>query len=184
MPLDPLTALWCRAPRPGAQLFGAQQEEDGETAAAALSATAAQGPSLPSEGLAVDYCVFCYHGTHILRHDNMALLTKFVSERGFILPKRFTKCCAKHQRTWVDLGADSTRRLTVCIGDLISRAGSRISRYPALLARMQARQDDQARSMDEHDPVALEAAPEAAVLQHEARARRAAPGRCSRGARR
>ena len=33
--------------------------------------------------------------------QNGALLTKFVSERGSILPKRFTKCCAKHQRKWV-----------------------------------------------------------------------------------
>ena len=61
---------------------------------AALSASA----SAAAEGLSVDYCIFCYHGTGMLRVDNGALLTKFVSERGFILPKRFTKCCAKHQR--------------------------------------------------------------------------------------
>jgi len=30
--------------------------------------------------------------------QNAGLLTKFVSDRGFILPKRFTHCCAKHQR--------------------------------------------------------------------------------------
>ena len=53
---------------------------------------------LPAPGLSVDYCVFCYHGTHFLRHDNAALLTKFVSDKGLILPKRFTKCCPKHQR--------------------------------------------------------------------------------------
>lgn len=46
----------------------------------------------------VDYCVFCYHGPHLLNHENAGLLTKFVSDRGFILPKRFTHCCAKHQR--------------------------------------------------------------------------------------
>jgi small subunit ribosomal protein S18 len=49
-------------------------------------------------GLPIDYCVFCYHGTAILRPDNTSLLSKFVSERGAILPKRFTKCCPKHQR--------------------------------------------------------------------------------------
>jgi ribosomal protein S18 len=65
----------------------------------AIQAAAAEGPALLGEGLAVDYCIFCYHGTNgILSHDNMALLTMFVSERGLILPKRFTKCCAKHQR--------------------------------------------------------------------------------------
>lgn len=66
----------------------------------AIQAAAAQGPALPGEGLAIDYCIFCYHGVGdgLLSHENMALLTMFVSERGFILPKRFTKCCAKHQR--------------------------------------------------------------------------------------
>ena len=78
-------------------------------------------------GPRVDYCVFCYHGPHLLNHEvsdllygyyddcsdvgtpmphdehfllvqNSALLTKFVSDRGSILPKRFTHCCAKHQR--------------------------------------------------------------------------------------
>ena len=50
-------------------------------------------------GLPIDYCIFCYHGTSkLLRHDNTALLSRFVSERGAILPKRFTKACTKHQR--------------------------------------------------------------------------------------
>lgn len=50
-------------------------------------------------GLPIDYCVFCYHGTNkLLRHENTALLSRFVSERGAILPKRFTKACTKHQR--------------------------------------------------------------------------------------
>lgn len=54
--------------------------------------------SAPEPGLPVDYCIFCYHGTGMLRHDNTALLSKFVTERGALLPKRFTKACAKHQR--------------------------------------------------------------------------------------
>jgi small subunit ribosomal protein S18 len=54
---------------------------------------AAPDPSIP-----VDYCIFCYHGSHILRHDNAALLSRFVSERGALLPRRFTKACATHQR--------------------------------------------------------------------------------------
>ena len=59
------------------------------------SAAVARGAE---RGLPVDYCIFCYHGTAILRPDNTTLLSKFVSERGAILPKRFTKCCPKHQR--------------------------------------------------------------------------------------
>ena len=61
----------------GVEGWGGEEEEDSS--------------ALPQEGLTVDYCIFCYHGTGILRHDNVALLTKFVSERGTILPKRFTK---------------------------------------------------------------------------------------------
>lgn len=57
-----------------------------------------RGAALPAQGTGVDYCVFCYHGTSFLRPDNTALLTKFISDRGSILPKRFTRCCAKHQR--------------------------------------------------------------------------------------
>lgn len=67
----------------------------------AISAAAAEGPALSAQGLSVDYCIFCYHGTSFMRHDNMAMLTHFVSEGGAILPKRFTKCCSKHQRKCV-----------------------------------------------------------------------------------
>ena len=56
------------------------------------------GLSRADPGIQVDYCIFCYHGGAMLRHDNTALLSKFVSERGAILPKRFTKCCPRHQR--------------------------------------------------------------------------------------
>jgi ribosomal protein S18 len=81
------------------------------------------GDSSNMLSLKIDYCIFCYHGLHLLNHEvravlnrasltltallectdlasaqNIALLTKFVSDRGFILPKRFTHCCAKHQR--------------------------------------------------------------------------------------
>lgn len=49
-------------------------------------------------GLKVNYCIFCYHGTHFLTAENTALLTQFVSAKGLVLPKRLTKCCAKHQR--------------------------------------------------------------------------------------
>jgi small subunit ribosomal protein S18 len=53
---------------------------------------------LQDPGIQADYCIFCYHGVGMLRHDNTELLSKLVSERGAILSKRFTKCCPKHQR--------------------------------------------------------------------------------------
>jgi small subunit ribosomal protein S18 len=53
---------------------------------------------IPPLGLPIDYCIFCYHGTGIMRHDNTTLLTRLVSDRGAILPARFTRCCKKHQR--------------------------------------------------------------------------------------
>jgi small subunit ribosomal protein S18 len=57
------------------------------------------GVDEPQAGLPLDYCVFCYHGTQgLLTMENSAMLTRFVTERGAILPRRFTKCCAKHQR--------------------------------------------------------------------------------------
>ena len=65
--------------------------------------------ALPPQGTGVDYCIFCYHGTTFLQCDNNALLTKFISERGSILPKRFTRCCAKHQRKCVGGGGEGRR---------------------------------------------------------------------------
>lgn len=55
--------------------------------------------ALPEPGLPVDYCIFCYHGAQrLLKHENTHLLSKFVSDRGAILPRRFSHACAKHQR--------------------------------------------------------------------------------------
>ena len=73
--------------------------ESESSTASATSGGDTRGMSAPAQGLAVDYCIFCYHGTRgLLKHDNTALLSRFVSERGALLPKRFTKACAKHQR--------------------------------------------------------------------------------------
>jgi len=49
-------------------------------------------------GPGVNYCVFCYHGEDLLEPTNTALLSQFVTEKGALLPKRFTACCSKHQR--------------------------------------------------------------------------------------
>ena len=42
-------------------------------------------------------CVFCGKDNEISYKDT-AKLKKYVSERGKILPRRVTGCCAKHQR--------------------------------------------------------------------------------------
>ncbi len=63
--------------------------------------------AIPEPGLPVDYCIFCYHGTpRLMRPDNTALLSRFLSEGGAVLPRRFTRACVKHQR---QLGATIQR---------------------------------------------------------------------------
>lgn len=42
-------------------------------------------------------CIFCGKD-NVVDYKNTAQLKKFVSERGKILPRRFTGNCAKHQR--------------------------------------------------------------------------------------
>ena len=42
-------------------------------------------------------CVFCGKD-HNIEYKDIALLKKYVSERGKILPRRITCNCAKHQR--------------------------------------------------------------------------------------
>ena len=43
-------------------------------------------------------CVFCADANQALDYKDVALLKKYVSERGKILPRRITGNCAKHQR--------------------------------------------------------------------------------------
>ena len=85
MPLDPVTRILEAARRSS---YDSDDDLERER----------NGPTPPPQGTGVDYCVFCFHGTSFLRADNSALLAKFISERGSVLPKRFTRCCAKHQR--------------------------------------------------------------------------------------
>ncbi len=42
-------------------------------------------------------CVFCGKD-NVIDYKDTAKLKKYVSERGKILPRRVTGCCAKHQR--------------------------------------------------------------------------------------
>ena len=43
-------------------------------------------------------CVFCGENNGVIDYKNVAMLKKYVSERGKILPRRITGTCAKHQR--------------------------------------------------------------------------------------
>ena len=56
-------------------------------------------------------CVFCGKDNEISYKDT-AKLKKYVSERGKILPRRVTGCCAKHQRA-VTLAVKRARHLAI-----------------------------------------------------------------------
>ena len=43
-------------------------------------------------------CPFCADKAEQIDYKEIAKLRKFVSERGKILPRRISGCCAKHQR--------------------------------------------------------------------------------------
>ena len=43
-------------------------------------------------------CIFCGQNAPKIDYKDTALLRKFISERGKILPRRITGNCAKHQR--------------------------------------------------------------------------------------
>ena len=43
-------------------------------------------------------CVFCGENNGVIDYKNVAMLKKYVSERGKILSRRITGTCAKHQR--------------------------------------------------------------------------------------
>lgn len=44
------------------------------------------------------FCRFCADKKQVIDYKKPAFLKQFVSERGKILPRRFTGTCAKHQR--------------------------------------------------------------------------------------
>lgn len=43
-------------------------------------------------------CQFCVEKAQEIDYKDVAKLQKFVTERGKILPRRVSGCCAKHQR--------------------------------------------------------------------------------------
>ena len=47
-------------------------------------------------------CQFCTKGSAAISYKDEKVLSKFISERGKILPRRVTGTCAKHQREIVN----------------------------------------------------------------------------------
>lgn len=43
-------------------------------------------------------CEFCEHNQNAIDYKDVAILKKYITERGKILPRRATGTCAKHQR--------------------------------------------------------------------------------------
>jgi small subunit ribosomal protein S18 len=43
-------------------------------------------------------CMFCIEKRSSLNYQDLDLVRRFITERGKIAPRRFTGCCAKHQR--------------------------------------------------------------------------------------
>ena len=43
-------------------------------------------------------CIFCADKVDFIDYKDTAMLRKFISERGKILPRRISGACAKHQR--------------------------------------------------------------------------------------
>ena len=44
-------------------------------------------------------CPFCVDKATVIDYKDINKLRRFISERGKILPRRISGCCAKHQRT-------------------------------------------------------------------------------------
>ena len=57
-------------------------------------------------------CVFCGKEGGEISYKDAAKLKKYVSERGKILPRRVTGCCAKHQRA-ITLAVKRARHMAI-----------------------------------------------------------------------
>ena len=57
-------------------------------------------------------CVMCSDKNFVLDYKNPEQLKKFVNEKGKILPRRTTGCCAKHQRD-ITLAVKRARHIAV-----------------------------------------------------------------------
>ena len=57
-------------------------------------------------------CVLCADKNFVLDYKNADQLKKFINDKGKILPRRATGCCAKHQRD-ITLAVKRARHIAV-----------------------------------------------------------------------
>ena len=57
-------------------------------------------------------CVLCSDKNFVLDYKNPDQLKKFINEKGKILPRRATGCCAKHQRD-ITLAVKRSRQIAI-----------------------------------------------------------------------
>ena len=57
-------------------------------------------------------CVLCSDKNFVLDYKNPDQLKKFINEKGKILPRRATGCCAKHQRD-ITLAVKRARQIAI-----------------------------------------------------------------------
>ena len=57
-------------------------------------------------------CVLCSDKNFVLDYKNPEQLRKFINDKGKILPRRTTGCCAKHQRD-ITLAVKRARHIAV-----------------------------------------------------------------------
>ena len=55
-------------------------------------------PARPMNRKKKKVCIFCADKVSFIDYKDTAILRKFISERGKILPRRVSGTCAKHQR--------------------------------------------------------------------------------------
>lgn len=57
-------------------------------------------------------CILCSDKNFVLDYKNPDQLKKFINEKGKILPRRATGCCAKHQRD-ITLAVKRSRQIAL-----------------------------------------------------------------------
>ena len=57
-------------------------------------------------------CILCNDKNFVLDYKNPNQLKKFINEKGKILPRRATGCCAKHQRD-ITLAVKRSRQIAI-----------------------------------------------------------------------
>ncbi len=60
---------------------------------------APRGKGFPFKRMKKKRCKLCVQKLEIVDYKNTDFLKNYITERGKIIPRRISGCCAKHQRT-------------------------------------------------------------------------------------